>query len=228
MKLGEISIPDKVSTKYFDEKQVKFFTPQDDYYGTLVIVPYKCNVTLFDISLKVYGDKGFSPDVLFIKIPFDINVKNEAFEIRAELFDINANLVYSDLKTTETFDELGESLYKKAADVSDSITVIQIQDITLKGETFLPDLQNCPDVPKRFVGWQIPIDEIDGTEGRLCYTNVSQLYIEESDYIILSSFDSGIEETAKSIAVKYDLLNGLGRKVFVDEAGTKTEINPWF
>lgn len=220
LKIGEISTTDRTNIKYFKDKQSLFFTPNNDYYGTLVFVPYKCNMTLSNISLKIYGDYGFSPDILFIRIPFPINVKNEAFELHAELFDINSNVVFSSLNATHTFDENGESLYSNAdSNVKNDfyITNAVIQN------AYLPNLTNCSGSNQRFVAWQLPQGLNDDTDGKLCYTNVSNLYIDNDDYIVLSAYESGVEHTAKSLAIKYNSTLGLGRKIFIDVAGNKEE-----
>lgn len=98
-----------VSTVNF-EKSVAFFTPKNDLYGTLVVVPKYCNSYIKNISFRVYGDDGFSPDVFTTRVPWGISVANESFEIKAELFDINSNLIYSDLKTFQNFDPSGSTL----------------------------------------------------------------------------------------------------------------------
>lgn len=234
LKLGEIYAQNKINVEYFKEKQMMFFTPSEDYFGTIIIVPYHCNVTLSEMSLKVYGDYGFSPDILFIKIPFLINVKNEAFELKAELFDINHNLIFSNLKTTQIFDPNGESLYSTVPGMpgySDIIGVISVvntpsrtvtvsSDAThLEGYTYLPDLSYCSDVSKRFVAWQYPVG--NSTAGLLCYTNVSKLIIDRKDYISLSSYDMGIESTVTSLAIRYDGANNVGKRIYVDPNGVK-------
>jgi hypothetical protein len=232
LKIFEISIPEKTSIKHFNEKLYNYFTTNDDYYGTLIIVPYKCNIILSDISLKVYKDKGFSPEILFIRIPFPVNTRSEAFDIKAELFDIHSNLIFSDLHTIQTFDENGESLYSKYVDVKDTLNVINLENITIEGQAYLPNLTECPESKKRFVGWQVldvneedePVENI----GKLCYTNISEIRIDETDYIQISAFYNGLEHTVKSLASVYDLSQGLGRKIFIDKNNIKEEKNPWF
>lgn len=227
LKLGEVTTKDKVSIKYFDGPQTFFFTPANDYFGTLVVVPYKCNPTLSDISMKVYGDHGFSQDVVSIAIPFDVNVKNEAFDIRAELLDRDSNVVYSNLKVVQSFDADGETLYSSLTQ-NPVNTVIVVEDggaqsaaspaVTIQGEPYFPDLTIC-DTTTRLVGWHLPSgDEYDG---KLCYTNIARLFINSGDYIQLNEYQSGVEQIAKSVAVRYDFSQGWGRKVFIDAAGTK-------
>jgi len=220
LKLGEISTKDTVAVKYFTDRQYLYFTPQENYYGTLVVVPYHCSPTLADVSLKVYGDHGFSPDCNDIRIPFLVNTANEAFDIKAELLDINSTVVYSNLRTVQTFDENGESLIGKTGDgtINSTITIVQGDSITIEGQPYFPDLTTC-DNTTRLVGWHVP--QGDAEDGKLCYTNVSRLYISQSNYITLHSYESGVEEIAKSIAVQYDFSQGTGRKIFIDAAGTK-------
>jgi hypothetical protein len=91
-------------------KQIYFFTPSSDLYGTLIVVPYRCQAYIKNISVRVYGDDGFSPDVFTTRIPWSISVAGESFEIKAELFDINHKLVYSDLRVLQNFDASGSSL----------------------------------------------------------------------------------------------------------------------
>ena len=98
-----------ISSVNFDNSSI-FFTPTNDLYGTLVIVPRLCNSYIKNISFKVYGDDGFSPDVFVTRIPWAVSVANESFDIKAELFDINSNLIYSDLKTFKSFDPSGSTL----------------------------------------------------------------------------------------------------------------------
>jgi len=230
LKLGEIEIKDTVAVKRFNDKQYFYFTPSNDYYGTLVIVPYLCSPTLSEFSLKVYGDYGFSPEVQVIKIPFSVNVANEAFDIKAELLDINSNVVYSNLRAVQTFDTDGESLYASTGpstlnSVNTVISITQntpapLPDVTITGVPYFPDLQNC-DQTIRLVGWHIPTG--DANDGKLCYTNIARLYVSSSDYITLHDYQTGAEQVAKAIAVQYDFANFIGRKIFVDATGTKEQ-----
>jgi len=174
---------------------------------------------LSDISLKVYGDYGFSPDILFSKIPFKVNIANETFDIKAELFDKNSTLVYSDLRTLQTFDPYGESLYVYVPGYS-NIDPTKIEKISgslsISQSLFLPNLNNCPPENIRLVGWKLPLNyPANDTDGGLCYTNISSLKIERGDYISLSTIDAGLENTVTSLAIKYDGANGFGRKIVI-------------
>jgi hypothetical protein len=108
IKLAEIEIDNEIEKRF--SRQSFLFSLPTDLHGTLVIVPYKTNASISDLSLKTYSDIGFSPDVWITRIPFRIEVPNEAFEIKAELFDANSNLIYSGLNTVKNFDEDGDTL----------------------------------------------------------------------------------------------------------------------
>jgi hypothetical protein len=234
LKLGTVSTKEKKETKYFAETLEMYFTPSEDYYGVVKIIPFQCNVTLANLSLKIYGDYGFSPEIISTQIPFTINVANEAFEIKSELFDINSNLIFSDLKTTHTFDFDGSSLNTPDASGITQVINVNLSDpnntyyqtvannITLIGGVYIPNLQ--PSInPKRFVSWQFPDGSSESEAGKLSYTNVSDLLIVDGDYIELSTVDSlGVETTVKSLAIKYDGANNLGRRIYVDPDGVKT------
>lgn len=109
IKLATLLANQPGSKRVFDDV-IFFYTPPADLFGTLVIVPYKCQPYIKDLSFRVYGDFGFSPDVFISRIPWPINVASETFQIKAELFDINHNLVYSDLQTVQNFDPSGSTL----------------------------------------------------------------------------------------------------------------------
>jgi hypothetical protein len=118
LKLGTLLIFESIPEKTYESAKILFSTAHD-LYGTLIIVPRKCVATISEVSLKPYGDSGFSPDILITRIPFGISVANESFEIKSELFDINSNLVYSDLRTITSFDELGDSLRRYIPGIKD-------------------------------------------------------------------------------------------------------------
>lgn len=108
--LGSVDFKEEQLQKRFKDKQYFSFNPKNNLHGTLIISPIRCRGYISDLSLKVYGDDGFSPDVLATRIPFPISVPNESFEIKSELFDINSNLIYNNLKTIQSFDPSGSTL----------------------------------------------------------------------------------------------------------------------
>lgn len=227
MLIGKVTSSNAVDTQYFDGPQKMFFTPTEDYFGTLVIVPHVCDVTLSDVSLKIYSDAGFNPDVLVVRIPFPLNVQNEAFELKAELFDKDSTLVYSDLKTTHTFDPNGISLATPFGQGDSGTVVIHpsdpdtptninntVNNITVEGDLSMPNLDPATTGSMRYVAWQ---------NEKLVYTKVSNLFITRNDYLSMSVVESGTERTVSSLAVKYDGANKIGRKVVITSDGTKTE-----
>jgi len=237
LKIGEVATREETTTKTFKDKQMLFFTPSNDYYGTLVIVPTDCNVTLSELSLKVYGDYGFSPDILFSKIPFRINVPNEGFIIKAELFDVNSTLVYSDLQTIQSFDPGGESLFVFISNSNLDPTKVQFisGSLSISQSLFLPNIPQCPNVDTRLLSWRVPTHSPPQTgEGQVCYTNVDQLKITTSgagtsivgDYLTLGTVafsGSGlVESIATALSIKYDGATNKGRKIIVNSAGSKS------
>jgi hypothetical protein len=99
-----------IGTTYNVDNYVTFFTPQNDLYGTLVVVPTLCNPFLKNISIRVYGDDGFSPDIFETRIPWQVSAANETFQIKSELYDGNNNLIFSSFGNIQTFDPYGSSL----------------------------------------------------------------------------------------------------------------------
>jgi hypothetical protein len=237
LKIGEIATKEETALKTFSDKQYLFFTPSEDYYGTIVAVPHNCNVTLSDLSLKVYGDYGFSPDILFSKIPFRVNVGNEGFILKAELFDVNSTLVYSDLQTIQSFDTQGESLFVYIPNSNLDPTKVQYisGSLTISQSLFLPNIPSCPSSNTRLLAWNVPSHTPPrSSEGQVCYTNVSQLKISTvgdgtsiaGDYLKLGtvafSGSTLVESIATALSIKYDGANNRGRKIIINNSGSKT------
>jgi hypothetical protein len=229
-KLGTITVPDKVKRRRFPDVQKMFFTPLHDYYGTLVIVPYRCNVTMTNISMQNYGDYGFSPGAIEVQLPFPINVANESYTLKAELFDSNASLVYTIPIVIRAFDPAGASLFGTtiigSSGTSTGIPSI-VNTLTVQSELYLPGIGSCPS-GKRLLGYNIPTHypPLSG-EGSLCYTGITDLELIAStptspslDYLSLST-TSG---TGRSLAIRYSGTspNVYGRRVYVDPLGNKT------
>ena len=235
LKLGEIVVADKVTSRVFPDVQQMYFKPLNDYYGTLVIVPYLCQVTIANVSLQNYGDYGFSPGAIELQLPFPINVANESYTFKAELFDSNANLVYTIPKTgdppvIQAFDPTGASLFGSSVLGSAGGTggiPSTLPSLTIQSNLYLPGIGQCPSV-KRLLGFNIPTHHppLSG-EGAVCYTDVTDLELTASnptsptlDYLSLSTTAG----TGKSLAVRYSgtAPNVYGRRVYVDPLGNKT------
>jgi hypothetical protein len=233
-KLGEVSTDEKTDKKYFKEAQELFFTPTEDYFGTLKIVPYNCNVILSDLSLKVYGDTGFSPETLVIRVLCPLNVSNEAFEFQAELYDINHILIPAELKEKKGFNTTaaetsgaGTSVVG-VSDTSDTgvfvsaageAVVVDSDTLTVNGSLYLPNLTpNCsPTDYNRLVTW-------NGTNGALERTDIVDLYHDDG-YVVLRTGDCNSTLTTpvdgKSLNVIFDGLTG-GRQIYWVTGTTKT------
>ena len=226
LKIGEINVTDPIASKVFSDVQRMYFTPRNDYYGTLVIVPYQCNITLTNLSMVNYGDYGFSPGGAEVQIPFPVNVANESFTLKAELYDNNANLVFSTPTIVQTFDPTGASLYGTsviATNGSGSSTSFptDANNFTVHNNLYLPGIPSA-NPPMRFLALQYPQDQVG-------YTSVSNISLIPTNTNDASSVDYiNIEvngnTVGRSLALKYSgsTPSVFGRRVFVDPTGRKT------
>lgn len=230
LKIGEIVAGEITKTKIFTDRQTLFFTPSNDYYGTVVIIPHHCDVTLSNMSLKIYGDYGFSPDVLSTIIPFPISVAGEAFELKAELFDINSTLVYSDLHTVHIFDTAGTSLSGNPINSYAPVTIDTAQgSFTVTNNLYAPNLSSCNIPNTRLIAYHIPSntppDPTKG-DGEMCYTNIASLGA-DNNYINIETVTGNITTPVQSIAIKYTGSGApggaYGRRIVISSNGTKTE-----
>lgn len=190
-----------------------FFTPQNDLYGTLVIVPQFCQIYIKNISIRVYGDDGFSPDLFMTRIPWPISVANESFQIKSELFDINNNLVYSDLNTFQSFDPSGSSLVPFVPG-----------GIIQGGNLFIPNIPPRPGQPYISQSRMLSVRS-DGTIVFDPIVDVSS----DNQYIYLSlgsSSDrlSSIITTKKSLSSDYSSL--YGRHIYWVSGSKQIETTP--
>jgi hypothetical protein len=229
MLLGTVSASSQGSTAYLG-KQTLFFTPLNDYFGTLVIVPYQCNATISEVSLQIYGDYGYSPDVLITKIPVPINIPNEIFQFKSELYDINHNLVYSDLSTLQAFDPSGVTMNQliNKGNPDPSFVSLVKGNLTISQSLYLPNIPLCP-TNIHLLGWHTPTHHPPrSNEGQVCYTDVTDLSnIGNNEYISLSTLFGIITTIGRSIDVKYTGSSApggaKGRHIWVDLSGNKTE-----
>jgi hypothetical protein len=108
--LGNIQVADAVISRNFNNTLKFKFTPLNDLFGTIVIVPRKFNSLIINnISLQQEKIDGFNYASYTIRVPFPVDQPNELFDIKAELFDANSNIVYSNLRTIQAFDPSGSS-----------------------------------------------------------------------------------------------------------------------
>jgi len=108
--IGEFAYSGSTTGKYFDQKQNFEFKFPEDLYGTLVVYPENVKqIIVSDLSIKVSELYGYTGNAYYVKIPFPVNVANEVFEIKSELYDVNSNLSYTNLRTVQVFDPSGSS-----------------------------------------------------------------------------------------------------------------------
>jgi len=108
--IGEFVYSGSTTGKYFDQKQNFEFKFSEDLYGTLVVYPENVKqIIVSDLSIKVSELYGYTGNSYYVKVPFPVNVANEVFEIKSELYDVNSNLSYTNLRTVQVFDPSGSS-----------------------------------------------------------------------------------------------------------------------
>jgi len=226
LKIGEIDVTDSISTKIFSDVQKMYFTPKNDYYGTLVIVPYQCNVTFTNLSLVNYGDYGFSPGGANVIFPFSINTANESFTIKADLYDNNANLVYSIPPVAQTFDPTGASLYGTSIIATNgtgsSLSFpTDANNFTVHNSLYLPGT-TAAIPPMRFLAMQYP-------QTKVGYTSVSNITLipttgNDANSVDYINIEMNGTTVGRSLALRYSgsSPNVFGRRIFVDPTGSKT------
>jgi hypothetical protein len=211
---------------------IAFFTPQNDLYGTLVIVPQLCQAYIKHISFRVYGDDGFSPDAYSTRIPWPVSVANECFDIKAELFDINSNLVYSNLETFQNFDPSGSTLvpyipggggYQNLF-VSGTLYVSQSAIIEF-GDLYVPNIPPRPGIPAISQSRILSVR----ADGAIVFDPIVDMtYDSEYLYLTLGSPSSRIDTsqvaTKKSLVSDYDALSG--RKIYWSGSTKIIETSP--
>lgn len=108
--LANLKVNDLITSKNFINTLKFKFTPKNDLYGTLLIVPRGIDsLILNNISIKQDKVDGFSYNSYTIRVPFNVDQPNELFDIKSELYDAGGNLVYSNLRTIQSFDPSGSS-----------------------------------------------------------------------------------------------------------------------
>ncbi len=130
VKLGQFYLDERSSSLYLPSPSFFYSKFKKEFNGTLVIYTNNCTANLSDIKLSTYSEPSFSPDIFVSRIPFPVNVAGEQYELKAELFDVNSNLVYSDLRTISTFDPSGSTLNKvpgiTSSDTTNGLTLFNV------------------------------------------------------------------------------------------------------
>jgi hypothetical protein len=223
--IGKIDVSDKVGAKHFDNVQEFLFTPMYDYYGTLVIVPYQCNVTIANLSLVNYGDYGFSPGGTVIQVPFPVNSANESWTLKSELYDNNSTLIFTTTPIVQAFDPYGASLFGTSIVASTGTGSTGgfpsvVPELAVIDNFYLPGLQLF-NPPGHFVSW----NPSGGALGYTDLTNVSLLPTNSGsvsmDYINVEL--NGGTQWGRALAVRYSgsATTIYGRRIYVDPTGIK-------
>ena len=219
VKIAELKANNSGSISDFTDSYT-FYTPQNDLFGTLVIVPTLCTAYIKDISISVYGDDGFSPDIYATKIPWPISVANETFQIKAELFDINNNLIYSGLNAFQNFDPSGSTLIPYIPGSGSSYNDLYISGslyvsqsiIVQTGDIYIPNIVARPGQPAISQSRVVSVR----ADGALVFDPIVDIN-GDNEYLYLSlgnasnRLDTTIT-TKKSLSSEYGVL--AGRKIY--------------
>jgi hypothetical protein len=109
------------SATYFG-KISSTFTLNDDMTGTIFLMPSFGEFFVSQISIVPYEEKSYNAGVVAVEVPFPVDISNENFTIRAELFDVNSNQIPVTLEVSQFFDTLGKTIIKPTYSIN-SITV---------------------------------------------------------------------------------------------------------
>jgi hypothetical protein len=175
VKLGSVSITEHTKYKNFNKTLEFKFNPLNDLYGTVVVVPRGFNsVVINNLSIKLDKTEGFGPNSYTVRVPFPVDQPNELFEIKAELYDNNSNLVYSNLKTTKAFDPSGSSSPVSSFDttVITAGTVNVTTELNVTGSINVVDFNCTPATNLTQVDYLVTWDSINKN---LCVITASAL-----------------------------------------------------
>ena len=159
--IAEFVYSGSTTGKYFDQKQNFEFKFPEDLYGTLVVYPENVKqIIVSDLSIKVSELYGYTGNAYYVKVPFPVNVANEVFEIKSELYDVNSNLSYTNLRTVQVFDPSGSSTPPDIG--SSKIVNADILNVTSSITWLRPDcISNSPAPFGYFLTW-------DSGSGKIC------------------------------------------------------------
>jgi hypothetical protein len=156
--LGDLSISDRVSSRNFGETINLKFSTLNDLFGTIVIVPSGINsVAVSDISVKLDVTRGFSQNSYHTRILFPVNFPNELYDIKAELYDVDSNLIYSNLRSIVNFDASGSSSPVQLT--SNTISASSLYISSSFGIGYLENL-GALQTGKRILGWESPTGNV--------------------------------------------------------------------
>ncbi len=150
--IAEFAYSGSTTGKYFDKKQNFEFKFPEDLYGTLVVYPENVKqIIVSDLSIKVSELYGYTGNSYYVKVPFPVNVANEVFEIKSELYDVNSNLSYTNLRTVQVFDPSGSSA---PPDIGSSAVIsVDVLNVTSSINWQSPCRSDSPAPFKYFLTW---------------------------------------------------------------------------
>lgn len=150
--IAEFAYSGSTTGKYFDQKQNFEFKFPEDLYGTLVVYPENVKqIIVSDLSIKVSELYGYTGNSYYVKVPFPVNVANEVFEIKSELYDVNSNLSYTNLRTVQVFDPSGSSA---PPDIGSSAVIsVDVLNVTNSINWQSPCRSDSPAPFKYFLTW---------------------------------------------------------------------------
>jgi len=150
--IAEFAYSGSTIGKYFDQKQNFEFKFPEDLYGTLVVYPENVKqIIVSDLSIKVSELYGYTGNSYYVKVPFPVNVANEVFEIKSELYDVNSNLSYTNLRTVQVFDPSGSSA---PPDIGSSAVIsVDVLNVTSSINWQSPCRSDSPAPFKYFLTW---------------------------------------------------------------------------
>ena len=106
-----------------NEQYSNSFFVSNTKYGTIKLVPVSGEWYISNISIKPYQTNSFSPDYFAIKIPINNVVRNELFEIEAELYDSSDKLCYGSNSYTFAYNNVYGLLKKQVYVDPDGVTI---------------------------------------------------------------------------------------------------------
>lgn len=96
-----------------NQKYINTFFSEIEQYGTIILVPVLGTWNIASISLTPYMSLDYSIDSFAVKIPLNIKIANELYEIEAELYDGKNKLAYGDGSYTFYANKVLDPLVKR-------------------------------------------------------------------------------------------------------------------
>ena len=232
--LANIQVKDSIISKNFNNTLKFKFTPLNDIYGTLVVVPRGFDsVILNNISLQQDKVDGYSYNSYTIRVPFRVDQPNELYDIKAELYDAGANLVYSNLRTIQSFDPSGSSSPINSFNTTTlSVGVLNVSSETnITGSINVDNFGCVPETNINNVNYVVTWDNINKN---LCVAT-SSLFISSSGgggsglvtgstYPITSSWAINASSASYALTASYAFINTISSSYFSGSIATASNL----